>query len=546
MSEATILLQFTPIYIDVQYADDSKAKSQIKGGFVEPGKLRFAAQGLGWKGAKEVYTLPSSNFRRFTWYRASRNYEINILCQDQNVVRFQGFNKEDFEAVRDTLKSAYKISLEVKEFSLKGWNWGKAEFEGSDLVFAVNDKPIFELPLSKVANTNLVGKNEVSLEFLQPEDPLAKGSLTKNKTGIDELVEMRFYIPNSNPVNKEDEEVDGDRESGGEDQEARSAAADFYETIKDRANLQVAGDAICLFAETLFVTPRGRYDVDMFPTFFRLRGKTYDYKILYTNISRLFYLPKPDGQHQILVIALDPPLRQGQTRYSHLVLQWNANEELDIDINLTDEEIIEKYNGELKKQYSNPTSVVVSEVFRVLSNRKLVKETTSYSSSHGAAAFKCSLKANEGLLYPLEKSFLFVPKPPMEIPHSEIGSINFSRVGKGSVSSSRTFDLKFNLKGGTSHQFSSINKEEFKNIERYLRSKNIRFKDEQSEQASRYSDLDLSSEEELSPRKRTRVTDSVEEPDDESPDEDFVAESESEVGEEFDEDFSEEEKEEEE
>ncbi|KAI0232614.1 FACT complex subunit [Massospora cicadina] len=528
MAEAQYIAQFAPIYVDVQAGSDGKGNGKaIKGGFVEPGKLRFAAQGLGWRGNnKEVYTVPVGNFRRFAWFRAARNYELNVLLKDNSVARFQGFNKEDFDSVRDVIKGTFKGVLEVKEFSLKGWNWGRAEFEGSDLVFAVNDKSVFEFPLAKVANTNLVGKNE--------------GATPNNRTGIDELVEMRFYIPNSTSASKDD---DHDTKEDADDQEARSAAAAFYETIKERANLQVAGDAICLFTDTLFVTPRGRYDVDMFPTFFRLRGKTYDYKILYTNITRLFYLPKPDALHKIFVISLDPPLRQGQTRYSHLVLQWAANEELDLELNLDETELAERYKDELKKSYSDPTSTVVSEVFKVLSGKPLIKETASYSSNHGASAFKCSLKANEGHLYPLERSFLFVPKPPMEIPHSEIGSLSFSRVGAGSVASSRTFDLKFNLKGGTSFQFSSINKEELKNIERYLRAKNLRFKDEQAEQAAQYSDLMESSDEASFPRKRSRDED--DEPDEESPDEDFVAESESDVGEEFDEDYSEEEKEEE-
>ena len=56
------------------------------------------------------------------------------------------------------------------------------------------------------------------------------------------------------------------------------------------------------FEEVLVLTPRGRYDVDMFPEFLRLRGKTYDYKILYTSISRLFLLPK-DDQHVLFIVC---------------------------------------------------------------------------------------------------------------------------------------------------------------------------------------------------------------------------------------------------
>ena len=73
--------------------------------------------------------------------------------------------------------------------------------------------------------------------------------------------------------------------------------------VKEKAEIgQVAGDVILSFEEVLVLTPRGRYDVDMFPEFLRLRGKTYDYKILYTSISRLFLLPK-DDQHVLFIVS---------------------------------------------------------------------------------------------------------------------------------------------------------------------------------------------------------------------------------------------------
>lgn len=43
----------------------------------------------------------------------------------------------------------------------------------------------------------------------------------------------------------------------------------------------------------------------MFPSFLRLRGKTYDYKVLYSSVTRIFLLPKPDEIHVQLVVG-DP------------------------------------------------------------------------------------------------------------------------------------------------------------------------------------------------------------------------------------------------
>lgn len=47
-------------------------------------------------------------------------------------------------------------------------------------------------------------------------------------------------------------------------------------------------------------------------------------------------LPKPDELHTLVTIGLDPPLRQGQTRYPFLVMQFKRDEEVIIDLNMTE------------------------------------------------------------------------------------------------------------------------------------------------------------------------------------------------------------------
>lgn len=164
----------------------------------------------------------------------------------------------------------------------------------------------------------------------------------------------------------------------------------------------------------------------------------------------------------------------------------------------------------------------------------------TYRSHHGANALKCSMKANEGYLYPLEKSFLFIPKPTTFIPHSEIGVVSFSRLGTTSGGSSRTFDIKFHMKNGSDIQFSSINREEYANLEEFLRSKRIKVKSVNNEETIvSYAELDEDEdedEEEYSGRKKRRTEKEMDVDDEEeSPDEDFAPdESGSEVAEEFD------------
>jgi len=66
--------------------------------------------------------------------------------------------------------------------------------------------------------------------------------------------------------------------------------------------IQATGDAICIFRELQCLTPRGRYDIRIYPTFLHLLGKTFDYKIPYTTVLRLFLLPHKDQRQMFFVV----------------------------------------------------------------------------------------------------------------------------------------------------------------------------------------------------------------------------------------------------
>ena len=77
---------------------------------------------------------------------------------------------------------------------------------------------------------------------------------------------------------------------------------------------------------------RGRYDFTAYPTFIQLHGKTYDYKIPYEMISRQFLLPHLDQRKMYFVLAVDPPLKQGQTRYPLVIMQFSIDEDCSLTL----------------------------------------------------------------------------------------------------------------------------------------------------------------------------------------------------------------------
>jgi structure-specific recognition protein 1 len=328
-----------------------------------------------------------------------------------------------------------------KELCLKGWNWGTAKFAGNVLSFEVANQLDFEIPLNYVSQCT-TGKNEVTLEFHQNDDAPVS------------LMELRFHIPSSDLAG--DDPVDS-----------------FKQQVMGKASIiSATGDAIAIFREVQCLTPRGRYDIKMFQTFFQLHGKTFDYKIPMSTVLRLFLLPHKDGRQMYFVVSLDPPIKQGQTRYHYLTFLFSQDEdELAIELPMTEEELKAKYEGKLTKELSGPMYEVISKLMKVMVNRKLTTPG-SFVGHSNTPAVSCSYKAAAGYMYPLERGFIYVHKPPLHIRFEEISNVNFARSG----GSTRSFDFEIETKTGIVHTFSSIEKEEYPKLFDFITTKQLRVK----------------------------------------------------------------------
>lgn len=226
----------------------------------DDGKCRFAKDGFGWKPSHggETFTLDGAQIGHAQWSRAARGYELKILDRTSRVIQLQGFQQDDYERLAKLFKNWYSANLESKEHSLRGWNWGKAEFAKAELMFNVQNRPSFEVPYQEISNTNLAGRNEVSIEFSLPQGEGEPNGTTggKNKgykaaAGDDQLVEMRFYVPGTTTR----KEAEGEQASG--DEEEQNAATLFYETLIEKAEIgESAGDTVATFLDVLHLTPR--------------------------------------------------------------------------------------------------------------------------------------------------------------------------------------------------------------------------------------------------------------------------------------------------
>lgn len=483
---------------------------EVKGAMT-PGRLKLTDQHLIFKNQKtgKVEQLSANDMEMVNYQKFVGTWGLRIFLKNGQLHRYRGFKESDLDKIAKFFSTNYKKDMLEKELSLKGWNWGTAKFNGSVLSFDVGTNTAFEIPLHDVSQCT-TGKNEVTLEFHQNDDAPVS------------LMEMRFHIPTN-------------------DSSDQDPVEQFHQRVMENASvISVSGDAIAIFREIQCLTPRGRYDIKIFQTFFQLHGKTFDYKIPMSTVLRLFLLPHKDNRQMFFVVSLDPPIKQGQTRYHYLVLLFNQDDETSIELPFTDKELKEKYDDKLTKEQSGPTYEVLGKVMKVIINRKLTGPGNFVGHSN-TPAIGCSYKAAAGYLYPLERGFIYVHKPPIHIRFEEISCVNFARGG----GSTRSFDFEIELTSGVNHTFSSIEKEEYGKLYDFITNKKLRVKNRGKGEGNGYNnDFGDSDQEEpdaylervkAEAKERDDDDDAQDSEDDESTDEDFnPTQDESDVAEEYD------------
>ena len=135
------------------------------------------------------------------------------------------------------------------------------------------------------------------------------------------------------------------------------------------------------------------------------------------------------------------------------------------------QEIQEKYDGKLEKDMKGATYEVVSRLMKAVVNKK-VTVPGSFLGHSGTPAISCSYKAASGFIYPLERGFIFVYKPPIFVKFEDVKYVNFARSG----GSNRSFDIEIHTRGETNYTFSSIEKDEYHRLYEFLKNKKLNVK----------------------------------------------------------------------
>ncbi|KAK2377187.1 FACT complex subunit SSRP1 [Trifolium repens] len=422
-------------------------------GGTNPGQIKIFSGGILWKrqGGGKSIEVDKADIVSVTWMKVPRSNQLGVQIKDGLFYKFTGFRDQDVLSLTNFFQNTFGIAVKEKQLSVSGRNWGDVDLNGNMLAFMVGSKQAFEVPLADVSQTNLQGKNDVILEFHVDD--------TTGANEKDSLMEISFHIPNSNTQFVGDENT--------------PPAQVFRDKIMSMADVGAGGeDAVVTFEGIAILTPRGRYSVELHLSFLRLQGQANDFKIQYSSVVRLFLLPKSNQPHTFVVISLDPPIRKGQTLYPHIVMQFETDYVVESELALSEDLYNSKYKDKLELSYKGLIHEVFTTILRGLSGAKVTKPGKFRSCQDGYAV-KSSLKAEDGILYPLEKSFFFLPKPPTLITHEEIDYVEFERHAAGG-SNMHYFDLLIRLKSDQEHLFRNIQRNEYHNLYGFISSKGLK------------------------------------------------------------------------
>ncbi|KAJ8775142.1 hypothetical protein K2173_020146 [Erythroxylum novogranatense] len=422
-------------------------------GGTNPGQLKIYSGGILWKkqGGGKAVEVDKADIIGVTWMKVPRTNQLGVRVKDGLYYKFTGFRDQDVTSLSNFFQSNCGITPEEKQLSVSGRNWGEIDLNGNMLTFLAGQKQAFELSLADVSQTQMQGKNDVILEFHVDD--------TTGANEKDSLMEISFHIPNSNT------QFVGD--------ENRPPAQVFRDKIMSMADVGAGGEeAVVTFEGIAVLTPRGRYSVELHLSFLRLQGQANDFKIQYSSVVRLFLLPKSNQPHTFVVVTLDPPIRKGQTLYPHIVMQFDTDNVVQSSLTMSEDLLNTKYKDKLEPAYKGLIHEVFTTILRGLSGAKVTKPGKFRSCQDGYAV-KSSLKAEDGLLYPLEKSFFFLPKPPTLILHEEIDYVEFERHAAGG-SNMHYFDLLIRLKTEQEHLFRNIQRNEYHNLFDFISGKGLR------------------------------------------------------------------------
>lgn len=249
--------------------------------------------------------------------------------------------------------------------------------------------------------------------------------------------------------------------------------------------------AIVTFEDVTILTPRGQFDVELYLSFLRMQREGNVFEIPYNSVLEIFVLPKCRRPYTFVVITLDPSISKCQTLFPHIVIQFDTDYEVEKFLVMNHDLYSTIYKDKLEPSYKGPIHEVFTTILQGLYKTKLTKPG-EFRSHEDSYAVETSLIADDGLLYPLENCFFFLPLPPTAVNHDEINYVKF-KTDVYAGPDMDYFDLIIKLKTNQEHLFHAIPGAEYNKLFDYISSKGLHIISSESVEEAHEEELALSS-----------------------------------------------------
>jgi structure-specific recognition protein 1 len=204
-----------------------------------------------------------------------------------------------------------------------------------------------------------------------------------------------------------------------------------------------------------------------------MNGQSHSYQVQSKNITKIFLLPKAEGNGNLLILKLKSPITQGNISYPFLIIQLKEENEISIDLQIPEDDEDLNNIDDFQSPLKGKSVDVLSKLFYHIFEKRFIYPPSDLNFTKGPF-IKCSYKANNGVLYFLERTIVFAHKPVLDIEHDTIKEVDLARVQVSNMQQ-RSFDITIKLKKKEEYQFSGLDREEIDILKQYMEAKKIKF-----------------------------------------------------------------------
>lgn len=136
----------------------------------------------------------------------------------------------------------------------------------------------------------------------------------------------------------------------------------------------------------------GRHSISNLPTpvlfvysCCRIKVSFYDCHVSGWHLVRsanVTYFIISDHRQVFFVISVDPPVKQGNARYPFIICLFDKDQTVDLELEIDEGDLKEKYDNKLQRSMSGATFEVVSRLMKAVTSRKITVPG-SYKSDQG-------------------------------------------------------------------------------------------------------------------------------------------------------------------